>query len=45
MGAKLVIPMHYEGEKHPQGTERFEKFAQEMGLNYRVLGNGESLDL
>ena len=43
--AKLIIPCHYESPKHPLGTERFEKIVKERGVNYKVLKNGESLEL
>ena len=42
---KLTIPMHYENDKHPKGTEKFENIAQEKGLNYKVLKNGESVEV
>ena len=35
----------YESPKHPLGTERFEKIVKERGVNYKVLKNGESLEL
>ncbi len=42
---KLTIPMHYDSDKHPQGTELFERFAKEKGLKYKVLKPGESVEL
>lgn len=43
--AKITIPCHYDSPKHAMGTEVFEKIARDRGLNYKVLANGESLDL
>ncbi len=42
---KLAIPMHYDSDKHPQGTELFEKLAKEQGLKYKVLEPGEGVEL
>jgi L-ascorbate metabolism protein UlaG (beta-lactamase superfamily) len=44
MNAKLAVPMHYDNDKHPLGTERFETYSKEKGLNYKVLNNGESFE-
>lgn len=43
--AKLTIPIHYDSEKHPLGTEKFEQEAKKEGLNYKVLQNGESIEV
>lgn len=45
MKATLTIPMHYDSDNHPKGTERFEKYAQEKGLKYRVLRPGEEVEV
>ncbi|MFH1276716.1 MAG: MBL fold metallo-hydrolase [Candidatus Woesearchaeota archaeon] len=45
INAKLAIPMHYDNNRHPQGTEKFEKFANKMSLNYKVLKDGESIEI
>ncbi|MCK4589752.1 MAG: MBL fold metallo-hydrolase [Nanoarchaeota archaeon] len=45
MGAKLIIPMHYDSDKHQMGTEEFERLAKEKGINYKILKNGESIEI
>lgn len=45
VGAGLIIPMHYESPRHPMGYERFEEIAKNLAVNYKILQNGESLEL
>jgi L-ascorbate metabolism protein UlaG (beta-lactamase superfamily) len=45
MNVKLLIPIHYESDKHPQGTEKFKAYAKDKELNYKILKNGESTEL
>ncbi len=45
MKAKLTIPMHYDSDNHPKETERFERYAQEKKLKYKIVGWGESLQI
>ncbi|MFC1801199.1 MBL fold metallo-hydrolase [Nanoarchaeota archaeon] len=45
VGAKLVIPMHYDSPGHPQGTDKFEEVAKEKGINYKILKDGESIEV
>jgi|APSaa5957512622_1039677.scaffolds.fasta_scaffold86703_2 L-ascorbate metabolism protein UlaG (beta-lactamase superfamily) len=42
---KLVIPIHYESKKHPLGTDKFEEEIKKSGLNYKILGNSESVEI
>ena len=42
---KLVIPIHYDGPTHPQGTERFEEEIKKTNLDYKILKNKESLEV
>lgn len=43
--ANLIIPMHYESDKHRMGTDRFERLAKEGGVDYKILNNGESYNI
>ncbi len=45
MKAKFTIPCHYDSPRHALGTEIFEKIAIERGLNYKILNNGEAIEL
>ena len=42
---KLVIPIHYDGPKHPQGTDKFEEEIKKTNLNYKILENKESIEV
>lgn len=42
---KLVIPIHYDGPTHPQGTKKFEEEIKKTNLNYKILKNKESIEL
>lgn len=43
--AKLVIPMHYDGPKHPLGTDKFEEEIKKTDLKYKILKNGETIEV
>ena len=45
VGAKLIIPMHYDAPTHPQGTDKFEELAKEKGINFKILKDGESIEV
>ena len=47
LGCKTAIPMHYDSPKQQMlnGKDRFVKCAEEKGLNYKVLENGESVEV
>lgn len=42
---KIVIPMHYDSENHPLGTEKFEEEIKKIDLNYKILKNKESIEV
>lgn len=42
---RLTIPIHYEGVHHPNGFEKFEEEARKVNLKYKVLEDGESVEL
>jgi len=42
---KLVIPIHYDSSIHPQGTEKFEEEIKKTDLNYKILKDGESIEV
>jgi len=42
---KLIVPMHYHSDKHPLGTEKFEELAQKASVDYKVLKEGEEIEL
>ena len=44
MKVKLIIPMHYESDKHPKGTAAFEEYVKDKEINYKILENGESIE-
>ena len=43
--ADLVIPIHYDSDKHPLGTDRFEEEIKKTDLKYKILNNGESVEI
>jgi len=45
MEVKLLIPIHYESPTHPQGTKAFEEYVKDKDIDYKVLENGESLEV
>ncbi len=45
MKVKLTIPMHYDSDNHPRGTERFELYAKEKILKYRILRWNEKIEV
>jgi len=42
---KLVIPMHYDSEKHYMGTDRFEEEVKKTDLNYKILKPSKSIEI
>ena len=42
---KLVIPIHYDSELHPIGTEKFEEEVKKTDLKYKILKNKESIEI
>lgn len=42
---KLIIPMHYDSEKHPLGTDKFEEEIKKTDLKYKILKQGESIEI
>jgi len=47
MNCKLAIPMHYDSPKQQflNGKDRFEKYAKEKKLKYKILKNGENVEI
>ncbi|MCX6707415.1 MAG: MBL fold metallo-hydrolase [Candidatus Woesearchaeota archaeon] len=41
----LVIPMHYDGLRHLTGTERFEGYIKKTDLKYKIIRNGETIEV
>lgn len=44
-GASLVIPYHYDNPKFPTDLEKVKEEFEKQGLNYKVLGIGESIEI
>lgn len=42
---KLVIPVHYDSEKHPMGTDKFEEEIKKTDMKYKILKNKESIEI
>ncbi len=42
---KLVIPIHYSSPKYPTTTDEFEKEMQDSGINFKILKDGENIEL
>jgi len=45
MNPKLVIPIHYDSDKHPKGAEKFEEEIKKTNLKYKILKNKESIEV
>ncbi|MFH1790188.1 MAG: MBL fold metallo-hydrolase [bacterium] len=44
VGAKLVVPMHYDSDKHPRDLNQVEEEFKNQNLNYKILSIGESIE-
>ena len=42
---KLIIPMHYDGPKHPRETKPFEVLMTSTNTPYKILKDGESVEV
>lgn len=45
LGAKLVLPIHMDNDKYPANIEELHKNFQEFNINYKILNNGETIEI